>query len=498
MLAIRQHHLPELVATISASAFAILCLLARRTTQRKHEKEQLLLQDGSQQSLPPQLPPYAPTTMMKTISALRNGQHPWFFLRLQKKILPIKLFRLPLPKLMAPNWIVIGDAKIATRILQDASTKRPTIGYEDIAKCIGSGQSIVTLEGAEWKHRRLATNVAFASHNLKRMGAVAKECTQHWMKTTLDDETRSFDVGNEMVRLTITIILEAALEYKATKSEAEYLSAEFLIASQEFTKVSGGLNPFRQLFGQFNAEVRRANLAKNNLFDFARKIIHLYRERTEANSDSNITCTLLRCIMCNPNYQNDDERASDIVMWMNAGFDSTGFSIAWLLIDLARNPSIVASLRNELKVIPQEDWHKSAPLRNICKESMRLHPVIPGGSLRLTGKSFIFEDMIIPKDSIVQLPSILYARDEDVFDNPNEFQPDRWDEKNKSQSMTETFLPYVAGRHNCAGQSFANVEVETVVSCLLGDYDFKMDVEGEEKYFITLKPVGARLFAIKS
>ena len=104
---------------------------------------------------------------------------------------------------------------------------------------------------------------------------------------------------------------------------------------------------------------------------------------------------------------------------------------------------------------------------------------------------------MIPKDSIVQLPSYLYARDEDVFDNPDEFQPKRWNEKNKSQSRTETFLPYMAGRHNCAGQSFANLEVETVISCLLISYDFTVDVEGHEEYFISLKRVGARLFASK-
>ena len=275
------------------------------------------------------------------------------------------------------------------------------------------------------------------------------------------------------------------------------MSTEFLICSQEFAKVSGGLNPIRKLFGPFfSAEVRRAKLARENVFNFALKIIYGYRDDAEAKSDSTPS-TLLSCIMNNPNYKNDDERASDIVMWMNAGFDNSGFAIAWVLLDLAHHPSLVASLRHELKTIPKESWHKSTPIRNICKESMRLHPVTPGGSLRLTGKDFIFDELMIPKDSIVQLPSYLYARDEDVFDNPDEFQPNRWNEKNKSQSRTETFLPYMAGRHNCAGQSFANLEVETVISCLLISYDFTVDVEGHEEYFISLKPVGARLFASK-
>lgn len=410
------------------------------------------------------------------------------------------MFRLPLPKVFARSWIIIGDVKIATHILQEPSTIRPKIGYEDIDACIGSGPSVATMEGEGWKHRRLATNHAFASNNVKRMGAVIEKCTQDWMKTTLDPLIPSFDVGKEMVRLTITIILEAALEYNATKSEADYLANEFLIASLEFTKVSGGKQPFRRLFGRFNKEVKRAELARRNLFAFAHKLIRRYREKEESDDGSNInnTTTLLGCIMQNPNYQNEDERASDIVMWMYAGFDNTGYTIAWALLDLARNPSIVTSLRDELEEIPKADWHKSVPLRNIIKESMRLHPAAPGGSLKKTGKDFIFENMIIPKDSIVQMPSILYTRDEEVFDNPNEFQPHRWNQKNKSQSMTETFMPFVAGRHNCAGQALANVEVEVVVSCLIGKYDFKVDVEGEEKFFITYKPVGTRLSAIKT
>ena len=118
-------------------------------------------------STTPQLPPYAPTTMLKTIHALTHGQHPWFFLDLQKQMYPIKLFRLPIS--FTKPWIVIGDVNIALKVDKDIRTKRPTIGYTDIASCIGSGGSIVTLEGAEWKHRRLATNVVFASNNLKRI-----------------------------------------------------------------------------------------------------------------------------------------------------------------------------------------------------------------------------------------------------------------------------------------------------------------------------------------
>jgi len=70
---------------------------------------------------------------------------------------PIKLFRLPIS--FTKPWIVIGDVNIALKVDKDIHTKRPTIGYIDIASCIGSGGSIVTLEGAEWKHRRLATKV---------------------------------------------------------------------------------------------------------------------------------------------------------------------------------------------------------------------------------------------------------------------------------------------------------------------------------------------------
>jgi len=84
-----------------------------------------------------QLPPYAPTTMMKTIHALTHGQHPWFFLNLQKQMYPIKLFRLPIS--FTKPWIIIGDVNIALKVDKDIHTKRPTIGYTDIASCIGSG-----------------------------------------------------------------------------------------------------------------------------------------------------------------------------------------------------------------------------------------------------------------------------------------------------------------------------------------------------------------------
>merc|ERR1712113_986679 len=103
---------------------------------------------------------------------------------------------------------------------------------------------------------------------------------------------------------------------------------------------------------------------------------------------------------------------------------------------------------------------------------------------------------ILPKGTVCFLASLLRLRNPNVFDNPDSFQPSRWE--NPTKEMTDSFTPFSLGKQNCIGQSLANAEMHYVVARIISEFDLFVEEEGSVAHFLTLKPVGVKLRAEKA
>ncbi|GFY44446.1 cytochrome P450 4c3, partial [Trichonephila inaurata madagascariensis] len=79
-------------------------------------------------------------------------------------------------------------------------------------------------------------------------------------------------------------------------------------------------------------------------------------------------------------------------------------------------------------------------------------------------------DTKIPKGAIcVALTHVLH-RDEDVFPNPEKFNPDRFLPENSLNRSPYAYIPFSAGPRNCIGQKLSMMEQIIVVSTILRNY----------------------------
>ena len=86
------------------------------------------------------------------------------------------------------------------------------------------------------------------------------------------------------------------------------------------------------------AEADRA--ARRNM-QIAQQVIDAFRlQREQATPDERVTLdeTILGHLVANQAYESDEMRAADVNIFIFAGHDTTGFTIAWLLCELARYP----------------------------------------------------------------------------------------------------------------------------------------------------------------
>lgn len=223
------------------------------------------------------------------------------------------MFQLRLPIRLTARTVVIGEPKLFREILTDSSTDKPLEVYKHFANTNGGTDSIFTLNGKDWHAKRKAVAPAFSSNNIKRMTEVALKKTKAWIQDTLSSSQASFDVGKEMIAITLSAIAETAFEYSMSREEQKYFLEQLELVLIEFTFKSSS-NPFRCLFGWFIPERRRAFVAARNLERLCFKIMDEYRQKGPSKEN-----TIIKLIMESDAHESDKEKAAEMLTyWLAA------------------------------------------------------------------------------------------------------------------------------------------------------------------------------------
>lgn len=87
-------------------------------------------------------------------------------------------------------------------------------------------------------------------------------------------------------------------------------------------------------------------------------------------------------------------------------------------------------------------------------EAIRLRPPVPMGFLRQTPKEGLqVDDVFIPGNVNVNVPTWTLHRDGRYFERPDEFVPERWEELSTEKAA---YLPFQRGSFACVGKSLAS------------------------------------------
>ncbi|XP_054782240.1 geraniol 8-hydroxylase-like isoform X1 [Prosopis cineraria] len=198
-----------------------------------------------------------------------------------------------------------------------------------------------------------------------------------------------------------------------------------------------------------------------------------------------------------------------------AGIDTTSSTIEWAMAELLRNPEKMKIAKDELRQILREDeqleeFHISRLpfLRAIVKETMRLHPSLP---LLVPHKTEDEAELcgcfVVPKNAHVLINAWAIGRDPNVYDDPNQFKPERFmDNEIDFKGHDFELIPFGAGRRICPGLPLANRTVHIVLASLLYHYDWKNpngfkaeDMDMSEMYGISLhKAIPLKAIPIKA
>ncbi|XDV17071.1 hypothetical protein PO909_016515 [Leuciscus waleckii] len=179
----------------------------------------------------------------------------------------------------------------------------------------------------------------------------------------------------------------------------------------------------------------------------------------------------------------DHEILSQAMIFIFAGYETSSSTLSFLFYNLATNPEAMKKLQEEI----DETFPNKAPvdyeavmnmdyLDGALNESLRLFPVAARLE-RVCKKTVEINGVIIPKDTVVMIPTFALHRDPDYWSDPESFKPERFTKGNKETIDPYMYMPFGLGPRNCIGMRFAQVTMKLAIVEILQRFDVSVCAE---------------------
>ena len=355
-----------------------------------------------------------------------------------------------------PQWFVF-DAELGRDVLQrlDEDFNRPPYLRHLIGAATGA--TLFTTVGDVWNQRRRMLQPEFHRKRVQTMTGQITDVINAEMSIWPTDH--DFDLQAAISSLALRIAGRTMFGIDLADDDRSELPPAF-------ATVSGWLT---DRFYNPKALPAAIPTAKNRAFHEARSTLRhfvgaLVRERRARPSDTHdVLQILLDARLDTGESLSDDDIVAESLGFLFAGHETTASAITWAVYELARHPDVADRIR-------EEDDENDDTLRNVVRETLRLHPPA-WGIPRTATRSTLLGPYRVRRGVGVIVSTYTINRSPRYWDHPDTFDPDRYLPGRDPQRPAFLPLSFGAGPRMCIGQAFAELEAQLVLTQLLDRYD---------------------------
>ena len=369
-----------------------------------------------------------------------------------------------------PTYMLTNPADVERVLVSDERKyRKPVFGDDDIRELLGNG--LLLSEGDFWRRERRRAQPAF---DMRRIGGLTGMMTDHTEAMVggwADGDEILIDT--EMARLTVKIIVDAMFGVSFDDRTIERMQASLEPLGERFEPdILGALLP-EWVPTQENREYHAAIETLEGILEdvLAERRGTEHDPAADAGTDGDRPMDLLSILLRarSEEAEVDDELLRDELMTMLlAGHDTTALTLTYTWYLLARHPDVEANLHAEFDRVLGGQAPTMADVREleyterVLKEAMRLYPPVylmfrePMTDVRLGGYR-------IEKGSLCMLPQWAVHRDPQYYDDPLEFDPDRWKPERAAERPNYAYFPFGGGPRHCIGKRFSMLEASLIL-----------------------------------
>ena len=418
------------------------------------------------------------------VNALRFARSPLRFVEgIQSRYADLAEVDVP----AGPSIVVVTNPDLCHEAMArvDDFTRLPASG----AAALISENGLVQTEGELWRDQRTAVSPGFASGPLETyvdaVGEGAARLHGEWDDAVAAGEPDR-DLHRDMTSVTVRAATEALFGVDIGPGRAAELHELMKQAAVEFEISTTTVTPEwfpRRLPDE--TEEMAASLRR-----MGEEIIETKRaERDPAGPPSDMLDFLMLAEESGDREYPENHLRDQVVTFLIAGHETTALGTTYTQTLLSWHPEVRDRVRAEAREVIGDDepgYEHAADLTytgKVFTEALRLYP--PAWSVfRQADGDQLLGEYHVPDGALVLMPQWSVHRDGRYFENPRQFDPSRWDDRDPSGQGP--YFAFASGPHSCIGRGFALNGARVALATLVKDFD--LEVPRDQLSNLTVTP----------
>ncbi len=336
------------------------------------------------------------------------------------------------------------------------------------------GESLLTAEGDAWRQQRRRVQPSFTrEHTVAFAPTITRRTAEMLARWDAAAESRQpLDVYDEMTQLALVIIGDVLLGVELWSDVSEIAGAVQSALRVLKSRVAA-LAPLPLWIP--TTSNRRFNEAMRTLNGRVAHIVDHNRRAADGPGSSFVARLMHARDTATGARMTDKQLHAEIIGMLQQGHDTIGETLAWTWYLLSLHPEVERKLFLEVSQVLGERMPVVADLERleyatmVVQESMRVYPpvwVIP--------RDAIDDDDIggyrIPRGSTVLLSPYLTHRHPDFWENPEAFDPERFQPAAAKGRPRHAYFPFGGGPRQCMGTDMAMMETLLIMTMIVQKY----------------------------
>jgi cytochrome P450 len=350
------------------------------------------------------------------------------------------------------------------------------------------GEGLLTSEGEFWQRQRRLAQPGFHRQRIIAYADTMVEYTNQMLATWQDGEIR--DIHQEMMQLTLEVVAKCLFDAEVA-GEAQEVGKALNIALEHFNLRA------KTMFLVPDSIPTPENLRFQRAVAQLNKVVYgiINQRRSDGKDPGDLLSMLMRSEDEDGSHMTDQQLRDEIMTLFLAGHETTANTLSWIWMLLSQHPKVEAKLLEELQTVlggrnPHASDQANLPYtETVVTEAMRLYPPVWRMSRELI-EDWEVNGYLLKASSNVFMSQWVMHRDPRYFENPEEFNPDRWADDFAKTLPPGVYFPFGAGPRVCIGQGFAIMESVILVAAIAQKFQISLVPEHpiELQPSITLRP----------
>ncbi len=331
-------------------------------------------------------------------------------------------------------------------------------------------EGMLTIDGEKHRQQRRAVQPAFHKKQVESYAAIIEQYTQELLKIWHPGDT--VDMSSAMQELTLRIVSKCLFNIDLS-NQLNALGGAFNNMIGSSTSIAEDVlnihidNPITG-YGKRRAAARQLDIL----------IYTLIAQRRDDEHEHNDVLSMLMSAQNGeePGMKLTEKQIHDhILTFLAAGHETTAIALVWTFYLLSEHPQVREKLLDEIHTVLAdrtptiEDLARLPYLDWVLNESMRLYP--PAWmQMRFVAQDIELDGVPLPTGTLLMLSQWVIHRLPDVWEDPEDFRPERWDPANGQSIRPGAYFPFGGGPRICIGMPFAELEARLILTTILQHY----------------------------